>query len=265
MTPVFLSPRNGLYFDPTFSRNRYSNSTSKNLLIFTTYVLLMGPVPSNSPSSTSVSIRWTGPPSFFHMTPSNPISAIAVEDSRPLMIIVIFSDWCAPLSTYGRSLGRIFARRWKPGIMAFSTTSPLPSFRLISTLRSRKCYNYFPPCPRRLFSLHRHTLPWIPSITVSGPSFNRILGSPLGTPFSRVQSYKVSSPGPLERRCCGTPTIILSSSPPLPSWNGRRWPLRNWLHVSFLNQQGPFRQFLPPLRDLQSRPPQALPTLWIYL
>jgi len=193
MTQPFPSVRNGLYSDPIFSLNRSSNSIFRNPPTYTMFVLLMDPVPFNLPCSTSPLIQWTGPQSFSPMTPGSPTSAIVVGGSPPLPIIGTFSDWCAPSLTPGRLLGRIFAIRWKPGIMASSTTSPLPFSRLISILILRKYYNYFPHWPRRPSPLHCHMPHQIQYSIVYGLFSNRTLSSPLGIPFSRARSFKVSS------------------------------------------------------------------------
>ena len=42
MTPVSISLRNGLYFNTTFSRNRFFKYISRNPLTITMHVLLMG-------------------------------------------------------------------------------------------------------------------------------------------------------------------------------------------------------------------------------
>ena len=228
MTQLFPSVRKGPYSDPIFSPNRSSNFTFRSPPTYTMSALLTDPVPFNLPSSTSVLIQWTGPQSFSPTTPSGLTSAIDVGDSLPPLIIGTFSDWCAPLLTLGRLPDHIFEIRWKPGIMASSTIFPLPFSRLNSILTLRKYSNYFPPWPRRLSSLRCLMPHQIQYSIVYGPFSKRTLSTRLGIPFSRARSFKVSSLVLCGRRCSGILTFILSSFPPLPSWNGRCRPLRNW-------------------------------------
>ena len=245
MIQLFPSVRKGLSSDPIFSPNRSSNFIFRNPPTFTMYALLTDPAPFNLPYSTSALIQWTGPQSFSPTTPSGLTSAIDVGASPPPLTIGTFSDWCAPLLTRGRLLGRIFEIRWKPGIMASSTIFPLPFSRLNSILILRKYYNYFPLWPRRPSSLRCLTPHQIQYSIVYGLFSKRTLSTRLETLFSRARSFKVSSLVLCGRRCSGILTFILSSFPPLPSWNGQRRPLRNWWNGFSLPRPN-LRHPLPP-------------------